>query len=387
MERHLPLAGLRCVIVGGSIGGLAAAVVLLRRGADVHVYERAAAEPEGQGAGLGVDLGLIGQVLAEERPELACAHLTRRHVLSAWEDALEPASLFVTHYELLRQCLRRRLPDDRYHPASTLTAVEQREGEVHALLEDGRRVAGEVLVCADGYHARSRGMLFPMGVALEASYAGYVLWRGLLDEAALSPRLREDFFRDALHIIPRPPYHMVVYPVPGPGGALRPGQRRLNWGWYFGASEARLREELLVDRNGVRQPRSVAPGQCAARVLEGLRERSKEVWPNPCHDLVEATVEAQALSLRPIYEYMPTALVSGRACLLGDAAHVASPITGAGARFAMLDALALAEALERHAAHGAVEVPAALQDYERHQLAAARHLVATGHELGAAFRE
>jgi 2-polyprenyl-6-methoxyphenol hydroxylase-like FAD-dependent oxidoreductase len=386
MARHLRLAGLRCVVVGGSIGGLAAAVVLLRHGADVHVYERAAEAPDGQGAGLGVDLGLVGQLLADERPELACAHLTRRHVLSEWEDALEPASLFVTHYELLRRCLRERLPEDRYHPASALIAVEQRGGEVHALLEDGRRVAGEVLICADGYHARSRGMLFPEGVALDASYAGYVLWRGLLEEAALSPELREYFFRDALHIIPRRPYHMVVYPVPGPGGDLRPGRRRLNWGWYFGASEARLREELLVDRNGVRQPRAVAPGQCAPRVLDGLRARSKEVWPRLCHDLVEASLDAEALSLRPIYEYMPTALVTGRACLLGDAAHVASPITGAGARFAMLDALALAQALERHAGQETVDVSAALLDYERHQLGPARQLVASGHELGAAFR-
>jgi 2-polyprenyl-6-methoxyphenol hydroxylase-like FAD-dependent oxidoreductase len=382
----MSLDGLRCLVVGGSIGGLATAVALLRQGADVHVYERSPGAPDGQGAGLGVDLPLIGEVLAEARPELRCAHLTRRHVHSAREDVLEPASLFVTHYELLRRCLRERLPDDRYHPGSALTAVEQRDGEVRAHLEDGRVETGEVLICADGYHARSRGMLFPEGVELHASYAGYVLWRGMLDEADLSTELREYFFRDALHIIPRPPYHMVVYPVPGPGGDLRSGHRRLNWGWYFGASEARLREELLVDRHGVSQPRAVPPGQCAPQVLKELRDTSRQVWPKLCHALVETTLAADTLSLRPIYEYLPAALVSGRACLLGDAAHVASPITGSGARFAMLDALELAESLERRDSQGARDIHTALQDYERRRLGPARQLVASGQAMGASFR-
>jgi 2-polyprenyl-6-methoxyphenol hydroxylase-like FAD-dependent oxidoreductase len=382
----MSLSGLRCLVVGGSIGGLSAAVALLRHGVDVHVFERSPGAPDGQGAGLGVDPGLVGQLLGVERPELACLHFTRRRVISSGEDGLEPASLFVTHYELLRRCLRDRLPDDRYHPASALAAVEQREGEVLAVLEDGRVEAGDLLVCADGYHARSRGMLFPEGVEPRSSYAGYVLWRGTLDETVLSPELRDFFFRDALCIIRRPPHHMVVYPVPGQGGDLRPGHRRLNWGWYFGVSEARLREELLVDRDGIRHPRAVPPGRCAPRVLEEVRDISKEVWPKPCHELVEASIAAGALSLRPIYEYLPTALVSGRACLLGDAAHVASPITGSGARFAMLDAMELAEVLVRQASHGEVDVGAALQDYEQRRLEPARQLVASGQAMGAKFR-
>lgn len=382
----MSLEGLRCLVAGGSIGGLSAAAVLLRHGADVHVFERSPGAPDGQGAGLGVDPGLIGQVLGSEKLELACGHLTRRHVLSAWEDVLEPSSLVVTHYELLRRCLRERLPDERYHPGSALSSVEQNDGEVRAVLEDGRVVTGDVLICADGYHARSRGMLFPEGVALHASYAGYVLWRGVLDEASLGSGLRDYFFRDALHIIPRPPYHMVVYPVPGPGGELRPGHRRLNWGWYFGASEARLREELLVDRHGVRQPRAVPPGQCAPEVLERLRAVSTQVWPKPCHELLETTLAQEALSLRPIYEYLPEALVQGRACLLGDAAHVASPITGSGARFAMMDALELADALEQHSSRGVTNVRAALRDYEQRRLGPARQLVASGRAMGAAFR-
>lgn len=382
----MSLAGLRCLVVGGSIGGLSAAVALLRHGADVQVFERSPGAPDGQGAGLGVDLELIGEVLADSRPALACVHLTRRHVFSSWEDVLEPASIFVTHYELLRQSLRERLPDERYHPASTLVAVEQHEGEVRALLEDGRVAAGEVLICADGYHARSRGMLFPEGVESDASYAGYVLWRGGLNESDLSMELHEYFFRDALHVIPRPPHHMVVYPVPGRGGDLRPGHRRLNWGWYFGASEAQLREELLVDRHGLRQQRAVPPGQCAPRVLEDLRAVSMRTWAKPCHALVETTIAAEALSMRPIYEYMPSALVSGRACLLGDAAHVASPITGSGARFAMLDALELVEALEEHTSLGGVDVRAALRSYEQRRLPPARQLVTSGRAMGASFR-
>lgn len=52
----------------------------------------------------------------------------------------------------------------------------------------------------------------------------------------------------------------------------------------------------------------------------------------------------------PQYEYAAPRVVEGRMVLLGDAAHMASPRTGAGAHTAVLDAAALGEAFAAAAA-------------------------------------
>lgn len=79
---------------------------------------------------------------------------------------------------------------------------------------------------------------------------------------------------------------------------------------------------------------------------------------------------------------MPGRMARGRVCLLGDAAHLASPITGSGVRMAMADALALEQAFRRHGG----DVPAALQHYEALRLDEARAVVASGMDRGASFR-
>ena len=49
----------------------------------------------------------------------------------------------------------------------------------------------------------------------------------------------------------------------------------------------------------------------------------------------------------PVWEIAPPAVVKHRVALLGDAAHMASPRTGAGAYTAMVDAVAMGSALQR----------------------------------------
>lgn len=369
------LSGLRCLIIGGSIGGLSAARVLARHGADVQVFERSAHTPEGRGAGMGVEPALVSRVVPEvPQGSLPFARLSMRRVVLGPEAFNEPLSLHVTHYSLLRGVLRSQLEDARYHPAAALSALlpSPPEGPVRVRFEDGREAEGDVLVCADGYQAVSRRLLLPQGAPVQPEYAGYVLWRGVLEHSELPGPLRELVEQPTLHIVSQPPFHLVAYPVPGSDGAWEPGRRRLNWGWYHHAPEP--------------EASPLAPGQVPAGLQARLRERSAATWPQPYHALVEATLAAGRLGRFPIYEYLPSALAVGRACLLGDAAHVASPITGAGARTAMVDALELAECLLGAASKAGVDTLAALRAYERRRLGPARQLVTQGHLSGASFR-
>lgn len=386
-----PLNSLRCIVVGGSLGGLTAAQQLLQAGADVHVYERSVGALQDRGAGLGVDPELFRRFLtrpeARER-EFRYLHLTHRHGVSPHGESRQPMQLCCTSYDILYRCLRGEVPDDRYHPGVAMTTIEpQPDGaQVRVGFSDGRTELCDLLVCADGYQSTARQQVLPPGVGTQSSYAGYILWRGLMDEAALDQPLREHFFCDAIHIISFQPYHMVVYPVPGRGGETQPGARRLNWGWYYGASKDRLQNELLRDRRGRLQPFSLAPGQCAPEQCAHLRELAAQVWPQPCRDLIVATIAADRLFMQPIYEYMPIRMAADRICLVGDAAHAASPITGSGARYAMYDALALVRALQQHRQGDQVDVPQALQEFERERLRPSQQLVASGQQWGATFR-
>jgi 2-polyprenyl-6-methoxyphenol hydroxylase-like FAD-dependent oxidoreductase len=342
---------------------------------------------EDRGAGLGVTPELIARFLA--RPEESAppyVRLSPRRIDADGARQAEPASLDVTTYGALYRALKAGLPDARYLPGHALEEVLQRPDGVRVRFGNGREAEGDVLVCADGFQAISRRLVLPAETAHAASYAGYVLWRGLLDDAHLTPALRERFCDGALHLVERPPYLLVVYEVPGVNGETEPGKRRLNWGWYFGADQARLNGELLVDKNGVKQPHSLAPGQVAPGVVASLRALAERTWPDAGRALFEATVAADRLFMQPISEYLPEALAAGRACLVGDAAHVASPITGSGARYAMYDALEVAECLAQNARDGRLDVPAALRVYERRRLQPSRQLVLMGRSIGAGFR-
>lgn len=85
----------------------------------------------------------------------------------------------------------------------------------------------------------------------------------------------------------------------------------------------------------------------------------------------------------PVAEYLPTRLSRGRVCLVGDAAHVPSPMTGRGFDASALDAISLAEALERDLSESGVAD--ALDRYEVARLGAGRELVCSGQSFSRSF--
>lgn len=78
----------------------------------------------------------------------------------------------------------------------------------------------------------------------------------------------------------------------------------------------------------------------------------------------------------PIAEHVPTRLIAGHVALLGDAAHVSSPMTGSGFHYALLDVLSLRQALAGVA--GGEAVAQALAQFDRARLADDRQLALYG---------
>jgi 2-polyprenyl-6-methoxyphenol hydroxylase-like FAD-dependent oxidoreductase len=113
-----------------------------------------------------------------------------------------------------------------------------------------------------------------------------------------------------------------------------------------------------------------------------LSREADALWPPAYAALLRTAASAGALTVHPVYEHAPDRLAAGRIGVVGDAAHLASPITGSGARMSLLDALALGEAFE----HERTDVVSALRRYQATRLASSVAIVAHGRSAGATFR-
>jgi 2-polyprenyl-6-methoxyphenol hydroxylase-like FAD-dependent oxidoreductase len=117
--------------------------------------------------------------------------------------------------------------------------------------------------------------------------------------------------------------------------------------------------------------------------FKALAEEAREIWPEPWRAAILDCIARRAVIGTPVAEYLPKRLSHGRICLVGDAAHVPSPMTGRGFAASALDALALAEALDDGGLRsGTVD---ALQRYDAKRLRAARELVRSGQSFSHSF--
>jgi 2-polyprenyl-6-methoxyphenol hydroxylase-like FAD-dependent oxidoreductase len=277
-----------------------------------------------------------------------------------------------TSWEAIYRTLRDALPADRYHMGAALTAIEEEEGRgVAAQVRGFGRVEVDLLVSADGAHSATRRRLLP---DVRSDYAGYVAWRGTLDEAETPPDLLR-FFDDAFTFSEaRSGGHILVYLIPGDGTDTRPGKRRLNWVWYVPTDEEALRH-LLVDREGRSHHASLPIGGVPDPVIRALADLARrEVHPKLAA-LVAATSEP---FLQTIVDVVVDRTVFGRVCLLGDAAFVVRPHTAGASAKAARDATFLAMALNRARRN----VDAGLQSFEQMQVEYGRGLLDYGVALG-----
>ena len=114
-------------------------------------------------------------------------------------------------------------------------------------------------------------------------------------------------------------------------------------------------------------------------LVSELDRYAQRYWPAPWGRCISWAMTHGQVVGTPVAEYLPPRLVRGRVALVGDAAHVASPMTGAGFRNALLDVAALAACLD---SAEPASVPAGLARYQHERLPLARQLVSSGMSWG-----
>lgn len=364
----------RVAVVGGSLGGLNAALFLRDLGCPVDVYERSSAALQARGAGIAV----LDQTLRYpvERsgvtPESFCSStrfIRFLHRDGAVQHELQHPYRFSSWNAVYRTLLD-AFGDEHYHLGRELASFDSDDTGVELTFSDGERRQVDLLVCADGITSSSRRALLP---AVAPRYAGYIAWRGVIPEAELRPD-HYSALHDALTYQLLPGSHILVYPIPGLDGAVEPGRRLMNIVWYRNVPEPEL-PALLTDRDGQRRTVSLPPGAARDEVVQEMRHFARAQLAPPVAEVVTRIAEP---FVQAVFDIEVPRMAFGRACLVGDAAFAARPHAAAGTAKAAEDGWVLAQELA--AARG--DVPGALHRWEQRQLALGRALLARTREIG-----
>jgi 2-polyprenyl-6-methoxyphenol hydroxylase-like FAD-dependent oxidoreductase len=366
----------RALVIGGSLGGLFAANLLARAGWRVDVYEKSNEALAGRGAGLATHPELM-QALERAGAKLddsVGVRVPGRVVFARDGSVLGTLDLpqIMTAWGRLYHLLKDIFPAHCYHFARGVAGVENRGARTIATFEDGRSEEGDLLVAADGIRSTVRAQLAP---GIRPQYAGYVAWRGLLPESALSPATHAQIFEQFVFGLP-PGEQIVAYPVAGKGNTTRRGERRYNFVWYRPADEAQRLPWLLTDVRGTQHEGQIPPNLIRPEVIAEMRRDARAILAPQLAEVIERT---DAPFMQPIYDLESPRLAFGHVAMLGDAAFVARPHVGAGVLKAALDAVAL---VDRLAEHGD-DVPAALSAYDRDRQPAGAFWIARARHLGA----
>ena len=366
----------RAIVIGGSLGGLLAANLLHRTGWDVELYERVAQPLTGRGAGIVTHPELFR---ALERAGVVIddtigVEVQRRVTLGQQGEVVgeRPLRQILTSWGRLFALLAEIFPVDRYRPGFALERIEQSSSGVTAVFANGARVSGDLLVGADGIRSTVRAQFLP---AVKPAYAGYVAWRGLVDETSLSVATHEAIFEKFAFCLP-PREQMLGYPVAGPHDSTRPGERRYNFVWYRPVDDQDELRGLCTDAAGRLHDVSIPPPLIRPEVVAGVRAAAKQLLAPQFAEIVHKT---ERPFFQPIFDVESPRLVFDRVVLLGDAAFVARPHCGMGVTKAGSDAVALADALQDAGA----DLSSALAVYERQRVAAGNIIIAHARHLGA----
>jgi 2-polyprenyl-6-methoxyphenol hydroxylase-like FAD-dependent oxidoreductase len=364
----------RAIVIGGSLGGLFAGNTLLRSGWDVTIVERSGGRLEGRGAGLGVHPPMLQGLLAagaevDGSVGIAVGGRTAFALDGSIVGELRMPQ-FCTSWGRLYSMLSAAFPEERVRYRASLAGFVEDHSGVTARFVDGSEVRADVLIGADGVRSTVRRQIFP---DIDLVYAGYIAWRGMVEEAAITPSTHAAIFhRFGWGLLDGE--HVLGYPVPGALDDLTPGRRRYSFVWYRPVDVATTLAEMQTDAMGRVHSEGIPPQLIRPQVIAALRRDAEAMLPPVFAEIVRTC--AQPL-FQPIGDLESPMISHGRVALLGDAAFVARPHVAKGAIKAGHDAIELAAALTD------ADVEDGLARYDAVRRPASALVVAESRRLGA----
>lgn len=322
---------LRIAIVGGGLGGLAAALFLRKAGLDVTVYEQAP-ELREIGAGIVVPPNMVRPLsdigLADKLPAFA-VRLEAAWEFRRWEDGrvlfvqpmaeecerLYGAHCYVAHRADLLALFQQALPQELLRLDRRCIAVNQDRQEVELTFSSSAgqetKVTVDVVVGADGIHSTVKQAVAPK---IATRFSGLCVFRCLVP-ANKAPAMA---LRPVQTLWLGPGRHFVHYPI----------------------SRGQLVNVVAVVPAGDWRTESwTADGELSDLIQEF------EGWDDRLQQLIRSASETKRWALfdrDPLDRW-----TEGGIGLLGDAAHAMLPFFAQGAAQAIEDAAVLAACLRK----------------------------------------
>jgi salicylate hydroxylase len=325
----------RIVIIGGGIGGLAAAVALRQRGFEVQVYERASAIAE-VGAGLQVGPNAVKVLYALGLKEVLhrSAFEPTNMVSIKWDDASlrhrvplkaiatkEYGAPYMTaHRAHIQAMLHEALPDNVITLDASCVGAETRGKVAVARFAHGREVEGDVVIGADGIRSAIRAQHFG---ADRPRFTEMMCWRCMVPiehvPTKFGPNGSVELARGEYFGWLGPNGHVICYPI-GKGDMINLFCGHVTDQWVEESWSVPSTQGELIDAYA---------GWNEA--LLGIFRHVEHVFKWGIHDR------------DPVPEW-----TRGRVTLLGDAAHPTMPTLAQGGNMAIEDGYVLARNLARH---------------------------------------
>jgi 2-polyprenyl-6-methoxyphenol hydroxylase-like FAD-dependent oxidoreductase len=349
-------------IIGGSLAGLATGIGLARRGVRVTVFEQYSGEDRG-GSGLGVDRTLLSETTGVDA---RVDGLTQ--ALPVVDEGYRETSTWLAIYRWLRAVA------DATDGLSVResTRVDRIWSDDHMAYLSGARVdaSADLIIGADGYRSVVRRAVAP--TRPYAPYGGFLLWRALEESWLPKQMLSKTSLGGGRSPHPEAA-RLVVYRVPGPNGETSPGNRSVTLAWYDASRTQWLRERGYLVGDEVMG--SVLPTAVDVELRAELLAIATRLWRGTAGAIIVSAIEHKVIFGTPLAEYLPERLVAGRLGLVGDAAHVASPMVGAGFSSGLQDGTAFIAAIGRSGGTAAHAGTQALRRYDEVRLAPNRRRV------------
>lgn len=370
-------------IVGGSIAGCSAAILLLKEGHEVTVFERSDRSLVGRGGGIGTTPSLMEQIRNDGLINGHFAHFQINKMpfvgkrkssepfgKTAWA---MPVNFEVFQWLELWKNLRNNVPNENYHAGMKVVSAKLIDnGKVELTADKDHKEHFDLVLFADGYNSLGRSILFP---EIELKYRGYVLWRGLLPESELpgeSP-LKDEILRLSYE---GEPGHNVVYFIPDQNGSVNKGERVYNWAAYIPIPETEL-DEVLTDRKGTTREGTLPPGSMSEHTEIRLKSFLSKNIPAYYADMVNKTRDSY---IQVIYTLDLNSYYKDKMCLIGDAGMVIQPFTGSGVFKGYNNVKDLIACLQEYST-----LNDALEQWSLKQLQTGKRLLALGEQMEKAY--
>ena len=329
-------------IIGGSMAGLFAATALSKKGWDISIHEKVPVPLSGRGAGIAT---------YDELADLVFKATNNNNVLGT--TAKSRVSLNIngeiinsydypqvyTSWQYLFSILREQISNDDYFMGDDCIKIEQNEDKAIAFFENGKKKETDLIIVANGIKSELRTYVDNKAYP---QYAGYVGWRGVVNEEEISKNSLETLSNYFIVVLP---YNQQIasYPIAGEGkNPFKIGERRINWIWYKPVPQKKLKE-ILLGKSGQQFEDGIPPNEIREEIVNDLFKEAEEKLPPQLVELVKITKQPL---IQPIFDLQSMKMKNGRVVTIGDAAFTARPHVGMGVTKAAMDAFTLSEYLE-----------------------------------------